>query len=62
MSIARRPMTAGRRVILHVGAPKTGSTYLQKRLRANAQALRARGVYVPVLPEVAATAGIGGVG
>ncbi len=50
-------MRAGRRVILHVGAPKTGSTYLQKRLRANSPALRARGVYVPILPEVAAMAG-----
>ena len=50
-------MTLSRRIILHVGAPKTGSTYIQKRLKANASALRARGVYVPVLPEVSAMAG-----
>jgi hypothetical protein len=46
-----------RKLVLHVGAPKTGSTYLQRRLRANAAALREHGVYVPVLPAVAKMAG-----
>lgn len=36
------------RVYLHIGAPKTGSTYVQGVLAANAQALRERGVYFPV--------------
>lgn len=46
-----------RKLVLHVGAPKTGSTYLQRRLRANAQLLREHGIYVPVLPAVAKMAG-----
>ena len=45
------------RIVLHVGAPKTASTYLQRRLRANSERLRARGIFVPVLPLVAAMAG-----
>lgn len=36
-----------RRVVLHVGAPKTGTTYLQDRLQLNARALAAAGVHVP---------------
>jgi hypothetical protein len=45
------------RIVLHVGAPKTASTYLQRRLRANAERLRKHGIFVPVLPQVAAMAG-----
>lgn len=36
-----------RRVFLHIGAPKTGTTYLQDRLALNAKALSAHGVHVP---------------
>ncbi|VTZ25416.1 conserved hypothetical protein [Methylocella tundrae] len=45
------------RIVIHVGAPKTGSTYLQKRLRADPAHLRRNGIYVPVLPSVAQMAG-----
>lgn len=45
------------RIVIHVGAPKTGSTYLQNRLRADPAHLRKRGIYVPVLPAVAQMAG-----
>jgi hypothetical protein len=45
------------RIVLHIGAPKTASTYLQRRLRANAETLRRHGIYVPVIPAVAAMAG-----
>jgi hypothetical protein len=45
------------RIVLHIGAPKTASTYLQRRLRANADLLRKHGVYIPVIPTVAAMAG-----
>ncbi|HST29845.1 MAG TPA: hypothetical protein VLK27_03280 [Chthoniobacterales bacterium] len=45
------------RIVLHIGAPKTASTYLQRRLRANADTLRRHGIYVPVIPAVAAMAG-----
>lgn len=45
------------RIILHVGAPKTASTYIQRRLRANTERLRQNGIYLPVLPEVAEMAG-----
>ncbi|QWC86322.1 hypothetical protein KLP28_06415 [Nocardioidaceae bacterium] len=37
------------RVVVHVGAPKTGTTYLQERLAANAARLAAHGVTYPVL-------------
>lgn len=37
-----------RRVFLHVGGPKTGTTYLQARLRANARALAGHGVHIPI--------------
>jgi len=47
----------GPRLVLHVGAPKTASTYIQRRLRANSEHLRKHGIYVPVLPAVAAMAG-----
>ena len=36
-----------RRVYLHIGAPKTGTTYLQDRLTLNAAELRRHGVLVP---------------
>ena len=45
------------RIVLHVGAPKTASTYLQRRLRADPEHLRKHGLYVPVLPAVAQMAG-----
>jgi hypothetical protein len=45
------------RIVLHVGAPKTASTYLQRRLRADPAHLRKHGIYVPVLPIVATMAG-----
>lgn len=45
------------RIVLHIGAPKTASTYIQRRLRANTERLRENGIYVPVLSEVAEMAG-----
>jgi len=45
------------RIVLHVGAPKTASTYLQRRLRADPNHLRKHHIYVPVLPAVAEMAG-----
>src|SRR2546423_7763876 len=45
------------RIVLHIGAPKTASTYLQRRLRADPSHLRKHGIYVPVLPLVAEMAG-----
>lgn len=36
-----------RRVYLHIGAPKTGTTYLQDRLTANARSLARHGVHIP---------------
>src|SRR6266480_3123696 len=45
------------RIVLHVGAPKTASTYLQRRLRADPSHLRKHGIYLPVLPVVAEMAG-----
>jgi hypothetical protein len=36
-----------RRVYVHVGAPKTGTTYLQDRLGRNAKALARHGVHIP---------------
>ncbi len=36
-----------RRVYLHIGAPKTGTTYLQDRLTRNARALARHGVHFP---------------
>ena len=52
MIAARSP-----RIVLHVGAPKTASTYLQRRLRADPNHLRKHHIYVPVLPAVAEMAG-----
>jgi hypothetical protein len=45
------------RIVVHVGAPKTGSTHLQRLMRAEPETWRAHGVHVPVLPEVARLAG-----
>jgi hypothetical protein len=45
------------RIVVHIGAPKTASTYLQRRLRADPNYLRKHGIYVPVLPLVAEMAG-----
>ena len=42
-------MTGRRRVVLHVGAPKSGTTYLQSRLNRNVDALASHGVLVPHL-------------
>jgi hypothetical protein len=36
-----------RRVYVHIGAPKTGTTYLQDRLGRNAKTLAGHGVHVP---------------
>lgn len=38
---------SGSRVYLHIGAPKTGTTYLQDRLTRNAKSLARHGVHVP---------------
>jgi hypothetical protein len=38
---------ARRRVYLHIGAPKTGTTYLQDRLTLNAKTLAEHGVHFP---------------
>ena len=48
MSEARSGARA--RVVVHVGAPKTGTTYLQERLAANLDTLAAHGVVYPILP------------
>ena len=45
------------RIVVHIGAPKTASTYLQRRLRADPNHLRRHGIYVPILPLVAEMAG-----
>ena len=45
------------RIVVHIGAPKTASTYLQRRLRADPNYLRKHGIYVPVLSLVAEMAG-----
>ncbi len=50
-------IASGPRIVLHVGAPKTASTYIQRRLRINADVLRKNKIYVPVLPAVAQMAG-----
>ena len=38
-----------RTVYLHVGAPKTGTTYLQDRLSVNSTTLAAQGVHFPTI-------------
>ena len=35
------------RVVLHIGAMKSGTTYIQDRLNANAEALARHGILVP---------------
>lgn len=42
MTLAARP-----RVVLHVGAPKTGTTFLQQALWRNREALRKQGFHLP---------------
>ncbi len=41
------PEVSGRRVVLHVGLPKTGTSFLQGVLRENADPLAGHGVLVP---------------
>lgn len=41
------PVPGTRRVVLHVGAPKSGTTYLQSRLQASARTLAGADVHVP---------------
>lgn len=45
------------RMVIHVGAPKTGSTYLQQRLRGSTNTLRSAGIYYPLYPSVRKMAG-----
>ncbi|WP_341928312.1 hypothetical protein [Nocardioides psychrotolerans] len=49
MSAAATPK---RRVYLHIGAPKTGTTYVQDRLSLNARTLAAHGVHFPTRSPV----------
>ena len=42
-----RGVSRDRRVYLHIGAPKTGTTYLQDRLLLNTASLARHGVTVP---------------
>jgi hypothetical protein len=51
------PASSSPRIVLHVGALKTASTYLQRRMGANLARLREHGIYLPVLPAVAQMAG-----
>jgi hypothetical protein len=51
------PATGSPRIVIHVGALKTASTYLQRRMRANLATLRQHGIYLPVLPVAAEMAG-----
>ncbi len=46
-TITRVSSTDRRRVYLHIGAPKTGTTYLQHRLALNAKSLADHGVHFP---------------
>jgi hypothetical protein len=41
-----------RRVYVHVGAPKTGTTYLQDRLGKNVKSLAAHDVHIPTRPPL----------
>ena len=45
--MSRPSRSTGRRVYLHIGAPKTGTTYVQDRLTLNAGALKQHGVLLP---------------
>ena len=42
---------AMKKLVLHVGTPKTGTTAIQKFLMNNAAALEERGIYYPVFPS-----------
>jgi hypothetical protein len=44
-----------RRVYVHVGAPKTGTTYLQDRLAINAKSLSAHDVHIPTRAPLMST-------
>lgn len=46
-----------KRIVLHIGSAKTGSTYVQKRLRLDESYVRSQGIFLPVLDEVARIAG-----
>jgi hypothetical protein len=43
--------TSGRRVVLHIGAPKSGTTYVQSRMQQNHALLLEHGVLVPQASE-----------
>ena len=43
---------SNRRVYLHIGAPKTGTTYLQDRLARNTRSLSSHGVTLPTRSPV----------
>lgn len=45
------------RIVLHIGAPKTGSTYIQRMLQSAPEVIRAQGIYYPILPQIAQIAG-----
>lgn len=47
MANPRAPHGRARRVLLHIGAPKTGTTYAQSRLTLNRRELAAHGVHLP---------------
>ena len=40
-----------RRVFMHIGAPKSGTSYLQDRFQLNQQSLAAQGLHYPVTPS-----------
>lgn len=42
---------SNRRIVLHIGSPKCGSTYLQRVLLQNADTLRAQGINYPPPPS-----------
>lgn len=44
---AQRPKRPNRVVYLHIGAPKTGTTYLQDRLTLNSKSLSEHGIHFP---------------
>src|SRR3954447_13143862 len=46
-SVTGRIPGMSRRVYVHIGAPKTGTTYLQDRLGLNARSLAAHDVHLP---------------
>lgn len=46
-AVTPTPRPTTRRVVLHVGAPKSGTTYLQSRLQGGARSLARAGVHVP---------------